>query len=67
MAKLRIPAVGIGLLLFIAAAVVGALFIGVGNGSTGAAWALAVFLGVVVAVTVVAVVRGKNTGRAGEP
>jgi len=67
MAKLRIPAVGIGLLLFIAAGLAGVLFIGVGNGSVGAAWALAVLLGVVVALTVVAVVRNNNTGRADEP
>jgi hypothetical protein len=67
MAKLRVPAVGIGLLLFIAAAVAGILFVGLGNGSVGSAWALAVLLGVVVALTVVAVVRSKNTGRADEP
>jgi hypothetical protein len=67
MARLKVPAVAIGLLLFIAAAVAGLLFIGVGNGSIGAAWALAVLLGVIVALAVVAVVRGHNTGRADEP
>jgi len=67
MGNLRIPAVGIGLLLFIAAAVAGVLFIGLGNGSVGSAWALTVLLGMVVALTVVAVVRSKNTGRADEP
>lgn len=67
MGNLRIPAVAIGLLLFIGAAVAGVLFIGIGRGSAGAAWALAVLLGVIVALTVVAVVRGNNTGRADEP
>jgi hypothetical protein len=67
MAKLRVPAVAFGLLLFIAAAVAGVLFIAVGDGSIGAAWALATLLGVVVALTVVGVVRSANTGRADEP
>ena len=67
MAKLLVPAVAFGLLLFIAAAVTGVLFIALGKGSVGAAWALATLLGVVVAVVVVAVVRGNNTGRADEP
>lgn len=67
MARLKVPAVAFGLLLFIAAAVLGVLFIGLGNGSVGAAWALAVLLGVVVALVVVALVRDRNTGRADEP
>ncbi|HUR25131.1 MAG TPA: hypothetical protein VM327_03840 [Candidatus Thermoplasmatota archaeon] len=64
MANLRFPAVGVGLVLFIAAAVAGVLFIWVGRGSAGAMWALAVLLGVVVAWTVVVVVRG-NSGNSG--
>jgi hypothetical protein len=67
MAKLLVPAVAFGLLSFIAAAVAGVLFIAVGNGSIAAAWALATLLGVVVALVIVAVVRGNNTGRADEP
>lgn len=67
MARLKVPAVAFGLLLFIGAGLMGALFVGVGNGSAGAAWALAVLLGVIVAITVVAVVRSNNTGRADEP
>lgn len=67
MAKLLVPAVAFGLLCFIAAAVGGVLFIAVGSGSVGAAWALATLLGVVVALVVVAVLRGSNTGRADEP
>lgn len=67
MANLQVPAVAFGLLLFIAAAVAGILFIALGKGSIGAAWALATLLGVVVAVVVVAVVRSSNTGRADEP
>ena len=62
-----VPAVAFGLLLFIAAAVTGILFIALGKGSVGAAWSLAVLLGVVVALTAVAVIRRSNTGRADEP
>jgi O-antigen ligase len=67
MAKLRIPAVAFGFLLFIAAGLAGIFFIGLSNGSVAAAWALTVLLGVIVALTVVAVLRSRNTGRAGEP
>lgn len=67
MARLKVPAVAFGFLLFIGAAVLGVLFIGLGNGSVGAAWAMAVLLGVAVALVVVALVRGRNTGRADEP
>ena len=67
MARLRVPAVAFGLLFFIAAGLAGVLFIGLGNGSVGAAWGLAVLLGVVIALTVVALIRNNNTGRADEP
>lgn len=67
MARLKVPAVAFGLLLFIGAGVLGMLFIGVGNGSAGAGWAIMVLLGVVVALTVVALIRSRNTGRADEP
>lgn len=67
MAKLRIPAVAFGFLLFIAAGLAGISFIGLSNGSVAAAWVLVVVLGVIVALTVVALVRNRNTGRADEP
>ncbi|MHB1262755.1 MAG: hypothetical protein ACYC2H_13690 [Thermoplasmatota archaeon] len=67
MARLKVPAVAFGLLLFILALVAGILFIALVNGSVAAAWALAVLLGVVVMLTAVAVIRGRNSGRADEP
>ena len=67
MSRLTVPAVAFGLLLFVAAAVVAVLFFAVTSGSRGAAWALAILLGVVVMLTAVAVIRKGNTGRADEP
>ncbi|MHB1261949.1 MAG: hypothetical protein ACYC2H_09575 [Thermoplasmatota archaeon] len=67
MARLRVPAVALGLLRFIFAVVAGVLFFALGNGHAGAAWALAILLGIVVTATAIAVLRGKNWGRADEP
>lgn len=67
MARLKVPAIAFGLLLFTLAIVAGILIVALGNGFVGAAWVLASLLGFVVLFTAVAVIRGRNTGRADEP
>jgi peptidoglycan/LPS O-acetylase OafA/YrhL len=69
MARLRAPAVAFAFLLFIAAGLAGivALLFGVNDGSIGAAWALIVFLAVVVALVIVAGLRANNKSRAEQP
>jgi len=71
MARLHVPAVALGLLLFIAAALAGLFFLLLGTGdghrSVGAAWALIVLCGAVLAMVVVGVLRGKNRSQAEQP
>lgn len=68
MARLRVPAIAVGLLLFIGAGVAGWLaFVLAGGRSVGLAWAVMVFLGVLVAWLVVSVVRASNQSRAEQP
>lgn len=66
MARLRVPSVAVGLLLFIAAGVLGWLAFAVAGG-VGLAWAVMVFLGVLVAWLVVSVVRSNNQSRVEQP
>jgi Flp pilus assembly protein TadB len=68
MARLRVPAIAVGLLLFIGAGVVGWIaFLLAGGAAVGLAWAVMVFLGVLVAWLVVSVVRARNESRAEQP
>ena len=68
MARLRVPAIAVGFLLFIGAAVAGWLaFMLAGGRAVGVAWALMVFLGVLVAWLVVSVVRSNNRSRVEQP
>jgi hypothetical protein len=68
MARLRVPSIAVGLLLFVAAAVLGwVAFLLAGGRSVGLAWAVMVFLGVLVAWLVVSVVRSGNESRVEQP
>jgi hypothetical protein len=68
MARLRVPAIAVGLLVFIGAAVAGWIaFVVAGGDSVGLAWAVMVFLGVLVAWLVVSVVRASNESRVEQP
>lgn len=68
MARLRVPAIAVGLLLFIGAGILGWLaFLLAGGRSVGLAWAVMVFLGVLVAWLVVSVVRTNNRSQVEQP
>lgn len=68
MARLRVPAIAVGLLLFVAAGVAGWIAFALAGGHTvGLAWAVMVFLGVLVAWLVVSVVRANNESRVEQP
>ena len=68
MARIHVPAVAIGLLLFLGAALAGLLvFFLTGGAAVGLMWAVCVFLGVLLTAVVVAVLRGTNASRAEQP
>lgn len=68
MARLHVPALALGFLLFIAAALAGMLFLLLGTRAyAGAAWALIVLLTVGVAMVVVTVLRRSNKSRSEQP
>ena len=68
MARLRIPAVAIGFLLFIGAGLLGLLtFFLAGARWVGLRWAIVVFLGVLLAAVAVAVVRSDNESSVEQP
>ena len=68
MARMHVPAVAVGLLLFIGAALAGLLVFFIAGGATvGLMWAVCVFLGVLLAAVVVAVVRGHNASVSEQP
>lgn len=68
MAWVQVPAIAFGLLVFIGAAAVGWLAFALAGGhAVGLAWAIMVFLGVLVAWLVVSVVRYSNESRVEQP
>ena len=68
MARMHVPAVAIGLLLFIGAGLAGLLmFFVAGGAAVGLLWAVCVFLGILLAAVVVAVLRNNNQSQAEQP
>lgn len=68
MARMHIPAVAVMLLLFIGAGLAGLLaFFVAGGRSVGLLWAVCVFLGLLLAAVVVAVLRSNNDSRVEQP
>jgi hypothetical protein len=71
MARMHVPAVALGFLLFIAAGLAGLFFLLLGTGdgraSVGAGWALIVLCAVGLAMAAVGVLRGQNESQAEQP
>ena len=68
MARMRVPAVAFGFLLFIGAGLAGLVaFILTGGQAVGLLWAICVFLGVLVAWVAVAVLRSHNQAAVEQP
>jgi uncharacterized membrane protein len=66
--RMKVPAVSFGFLAFMAAVMAGVLAIAFGYGRmTGVAWVVIVFVGVLLAILLVAALRQTHTGRAKEP
>ena len=68
MARMHVPAVAIGLLMFIGAGLAGLLtFFIAGGAVVGLLWAVCVFLGLCVTSVVVAVLRSNNASQSEQP
>lgn len=68
MARLHLPSVAIGFLMFIGAGLSGLLAFTITGGRTvGMFWSIAVFLGVLLMMVVVAVMRSSNESQAEQP
>lgn len=65
---MQVPAVAIGLLLFIGAGLAGLLtFFVAGGAAVGLVWAVCVFLAILLTAVVVAVLRSNNASQAEQP